>query len=271
MGATGAARSVVGVVRDRNVTFLAASVAYYAFVSIIPLLTLILVVGSIVGGESFAEAIVEQIQGSLSGSGASVVEDALTNESGRAGAGLVSVLFLLWSAIKVFRGIDIAFDEVYDAPTEASLVEQIRDGVVVAATVTLGIGLMVAVGAVLGLSVLAWIPFIGVLSAVVLLLGLVVVFLPLYFVMPPVEMSVRSAVPGAAFAAVGWIVLQFGFQLYTANADKYAAYGLLGAVLLFVTWLYFAGILLLVGAAINYVLDRGGTATGTTTDTSTNA
>jgi len=46
------------------------------------------------------------------------------------------------------------------------------------------------------------------------------------------------------FAAVGWTVLQIGFQLYASNAGQYEAYGAVGAVLLFVTWLYFAGIII---------------------------
>lgn len=81
-----------------------------------------------------------------------------------------------------------------------------------------------------------------------------IVFLPLYYVMPPVDVSAREALPGTAVAAVGWLVLQFGFQIYVANAGNYQAYGLLGAVLLFQTWLYFASILVLMGAVVNVVL-----------------
>ena len=95
-----------------------------------------------------------------------------------------------------------------------------------------------------------------VLPETLVILALVVVFLPLYYVLPPVSVSVRHALPGTVFAAVGWVLLQVGFFYYTGSAGQYAAYGLLGAVLLFVTFLYLAGVVLLVGAVLNAVLDR---------------
>jgi membrane protein len=92
-----------------------------------------------------------------------------------------------------------------------------------------------------------------VLGTLALVVVLALSFLPIYYVLPPVEVSVREALPGAVVAAVGWVLLQVGFRVYAANAGRYAAYGLIGAVLLFVTWLYFASIGVLLGAAVNAV------------------
>ncbi len=114
---------------------------------------------------------------------------------------------------------------------------------------------MIVVGTVLGI-VSGAVPYAGVLSWVVLLVGLVLVFLPIYYVLPPISIDLAEAVPGALFAAVGWAILQAGFQLYAANAGRYQAYGAVGGVLLFVTWLYFAGIVILFGAVLNVVLSR---------------
>ncbi|WP_254536185.1 YihY/virulence factor BrkB family protein [Halomarina litorea] len=259
MSATGTVRSVVDVARDRNITLLAAGFAYYAFVSIIPLLVMVLVVGSLVGGEAFAQFVVGQVESALSQSGADLVRNALTGGAGRAGAGAVSFLLLVWSALKVFRGLDIAFAEVYEVGDDPSLPQQVRDGLVALGAIAVGIALMVAVGAVLGTELLRSIPYLNVVGALALLAGLTVTFLPLYYVLPPVEMSVRAALPGAAVAAVSWLVMQFVFQAYLANSGKYQAYGVLGAVLLFVTYLYFAGIVILLGATVNYVLGRRAT------------
>lgn len=252
--AFGTVRSILELVKEQNVTFLAASVAYYAFISVIPLLLLALAIGSFLGGEAFAQQIVSTAQGQLSGQGATVVEQALTASSGRAGASVASIVALTWSALKVFRGMDLAFDEVYGLQAETGLVGQVKDGLVVLATVGLAAVLMIGLGVVLGQAARIGIPFIGVLGYVALIVGLVAIFLPLYYVMPPVEMTAREALPGTIVAAVGWLVLQVGFQIYAANAGDYAAYGILGAVLLFLTWLYFAAVLVLVGAVVNVVL-----------------
>ena len=255
MGVLTGVRRVVGVARDRNITFLAASVAYYAFVSLVPLLLLVLVVGNIVGGEAFARLVVQRLESSLSSSGQEVLRTALTNSQGRTGAGVVGVLTLAWSALRLFRGLDLAFAEAYGTASDPSLIEQLVDGVVTVALLAVTAGLMVAVGYVVGLpAVSEALPAPNVVGTLALFVGLVVGFLPLYYVLPPVDVSVREALPGAVFAGIGWLILQVGFRIYAANAADYQAYGILGAILLLVTWLYFAGILLLLGAVVNAVL-----------------
>lgn len=256
MNATSTAKSLVSVARDRNVTLLAAGFAYYAFVSVVPLLVLVLVVGSVLGGEAFTGFVLSRVGTVLSESGAAVVEQALSGGAGRTGAGAVSLLLVVWSAIKVVRGLDVAFAEIYAVGDDPSLLEQVRDGLVVFLGVGLAIALMVAVGAVLGTDLPVAVPYPNLLGSLTLVAGLVAVFLPLYYVLPPVDVSLRRALPGTILAAVGFLVLQFVFQAYLAGSGKYAAYGFLGAVLLFVTYLYFAGILLLVGAVLNHVLGR---------------
>ncbi|GAB3669469.1 YihY/virulence factor BrkB family protein [Halopiger thermotolerans] len=240
---------------DRDITFLAAGFAYYAFVSLIPMVLLALVVGSLIGGEDAAERLILIAGDFLPEAGETLVVNALSAESGRAEATVVALVVATWGALKVFRGLSLAFDMVYDEVVDDSLLDQIRDGLTVIVAGTGALALMVAVGAVLGFAGDV-VPFAGTVSWVTLLLGLVLVFLPIYYVLPPVPVAVGEVWPGAVFAAVGWTILQGGFQIYAANAGQYQAYGAVGAVLLFVTWLYFAGIILLLGAVLNVVRAR---------------
>ncbi|MFC7176850.1 YhjD/YihY/BrkB family envelope integrity protein [Halosegnis marinus] len=53
---------------------------------------------------------------------------------------------------------------------------------------------------------------------------------------------------------MGWTALQTGFRVYAGIAGSYEAYGVLGAVLLLITFLYFGGLVLLVGVVLNAVL-----------------
>ncbi len=248
-------KRVFDVARDRNVTFLAASVAYYAFVSLIPLALLVVVVGSLLGGQAFADFVVQQVASSLSTSGERILQQALTSSSGRTGAGVVGFLTVAWSALKLFRGLDIAFSEAYGTERDLSLVEQLVDGAVTIGLVVVAVGLVAAVGYALRTpSVAANVPFRNLVGNIALVGGLVVAFLPVYYVLPPVEMSVREALPGAVVAGVGWVALHAVFQFYLGYAGQYRAYGVIGAVLLFLTWLYLAGAVVLVGAVVNSVL-----------------
>lgn len=248
-------RDVVTVFQKEKVTFLAASVAFYAFLSIVPLLVLTLAVGSLFGEEALADRILSLVGEQLSEEGQALVSEAVTDTSGRGAASLVSIVALTWSALKVFRSIDLAFDQVYKSQPETSLPQQIINGLTVLGTVALAVVVMVVLGTVLRRPGFVEIPFVDIFGWAMLLIGLVVVFLPLYYVMPPDEMTVRAALPGTLVVSGGWLVLQAGFQVYTAHAGQYQAYGLLGAVLLFVLWLYFASILVLFGAVVNAVLE----------------
>lgn len=234
--------------------FLAASVAYYAFVSLMPLALLVIVVGSFVGGQAFADLVIRQVASSLSTSGERVLQRALTSSSGRTSAGVVGFVTVAWSALKLFRGLDIAFSEAYGTERDPSLVEQLVDGAVTIGLVVVAVGLVASVGYVLrSPGIAANVPFKNLLGNLALVGGLVVAFLPLYYVMPPVEMTVREALPGAVTAGVGWVALHALFQFYLAHAGQYRAYGIIGAVLLFLTWLYLAGAVVLVGAMVNSV------------------
>ena len=246
---------MAGLVRERNLTFLAASVAYYAFVSLIPLLLLALVVGSAVGGRAFTDRIVVLTGQYLSGSGQELIVGALTDAQSRVGASVVSLVALGWSGLKLFRGLDIAFDEVYGDEQHPGLVEQVRDALVVVVAVAGAAVLVVAVALALRLLDLQ-LPYVNLLGSLALVAVLVVAFLPLYYVLPPDDVTVWEALPGTLVAAVGWVLLQLGFRLYAANAGSYEAYGYIGGVLLFVTWLYFASIVILLGAAVNAVRHR---------------
>ncbi|MFB6359716.1 MAG: YhjD/YihY/BrkB family envelope integrity protein, partial [Halobacteriales archaeon] len=89
---------------------------------------------------------------------------------------------------------------------------------------------------------------------VVLLVGLFVAFLPLYIRFPDSDVTLREAVPGAGVVAIGWVGLQAAFQGYASLAAGGDLYGVLGGVLLLVTWFYLAAMLILLGAVFNVVL-----------------
>ena len=246
-------RSFVDTARDRDITFLAASFSYYAFVSLIPILILAVALSSLLG-RSLVDPILAQIR-TISPPLARLVRNALMNSSGRLTAGVVSFATLVWSAFKVFRGLANAFERVYDAAADVGIVEQLKDAVVVLVLVVVAAVVMAGVAALSRLFA-GIIPFPNLVTFVGGFVGLFLVFLPVYYVMPPLQVSLRHVVPGAAFAAVGWAVLHAAFVYYVANAAQSSAYGVLGGILLFVTFLYFFGILLLAGAVLNVTLDR---------------
>lgn len=257
-------RSVVAVVwrviettQDQRVTFLAASVAYYAFVSLIPAFLLLLVVASALFGDAFAARALEIGSEFLTPAGEETIESAIGGAAGRGGATVAGFAVLLWSTLKVVRALDTSFMQVYGVRKRVTFVDQLINAGSVVVAIGVGIVVMIGVGAALAaidLRIVLQIAGIVALPAL-----LTVVFFPMYFLLPYPPISPREAIPGAAFAAVSWTLLQTGFQLYAANAGQYQVYGVVGGILLLVTWLYVASMVVIVGAVVNVVLAEGRT------------
>nr|WP_303650291.1 YihY/virulence factor BrkB family protein [Halalkalicoccus sp. NIPERK01] len=269
--AIGVGRDVVAEVQENEATFLAASIAYYAFVSLIPLLLFSFVAVSAIGGQELANQIVGRTSDFLAPAGQEAIEGAITGEAGRGGATLAGSVVLLWSALKLFRGLDTAFSIVYDSGLDKSIVAQIVNALIVFLSILLAVVGMLVLGTLFAL--LPAIPFVGYVTPLFVLVALSVVFLPMYYFMPDVdELTIRDAIPGAVLAGTGWAALHSLFGLYASNAGQYEAYGVVGGILLLLTWLYIGGVLIILGAVLNSVLmtrdndtDDGGEETGETT------
>ena len=242
---------------EKNVTFMAAGIAYNAFVSLAPMLLLLLLVVSVFGGG--LEARIADAAGNwLPGPIATVVRRIFQDGSSATGVSVVGLVVLLWGTLKIFRGLDTAFSEIYETENTSSFVDQLEDGLVVF------VALVVAVVATVGVSAAfaafsGAVPFVGVLTPVILVVGLVVAFLPMYYRFPDADVSVTDVLPGVVFAAVGWAALQGLFQVYLMFKDPGSG-SFFGGVIVVVTYLYFSGLVLLVGAVVNAVV--GGHSTG---------
>jgi YihY family inner membrane protein len=254
--AFGTVRRVADLAIDRQVTFLAAAIAYYAFVSLVPALLLLVVVATAVFGETIAAQLVASTGDFLTPAGEEAVVVAVSSAGGRTGASLLGLGVLLWSTLKVFRGLDTAFVSLYGGDQAPSFLKQIADAASVVVGVGVGLGVMVAVGAFVAAA--DALPLVETASVLALPVLLAVVFLPMYYLLPQPAISVPEALPGAAFAAVCWTLLQAGFQVYAAGAAQYQVYGVIGGILLLVTWLYLAAVVVVLGGVVNVVLAERG-------------
>ena len=88
-------------------------------------------------------------------------------------------------------------------------------------------------------------------------LALVVFSLALYLLTPENYLTIRQALPGAIFFAVGWIIATKLFQLYVARYDRYnPTYLALASIIVLLTWMYLTCLLLLLGGKLNAIIRR---------------
>ncbi|MFQ3319505.1 MAG: membrane protein [Natronomonas sp.] len=252
------ARAVIKEARSENITFMAGSIAYHAFVSLLPFLLLMLFVLSELGSEDAARQLIEGVAENITPSGSAISQDfatllvnAATNATGSAGLSVLSLAILAWGTLRIFRGLDQAFSDIYESHAVNTLLDQILDAIVVFGA--LGAALFVVTIAESMITVPTSGIFGVILRPVFSTLFLAVAFYPMYYVFPDENVSFREVIPGALLAGAGWTALRYGFTVYT-RVSSTSDYGLVGIIILLITWLYFGGLILLVSAAVNAVL-----------------
>jgi len=233
--------------REHDIKYPAAALAYYAFVSQVPLLILVLAVVS--------DQLVGQIQTTtpdfLTPGAQQLLSEALVTASGRTWAALLAVGVLVWSRANIVIGFQTVVNRVENTPRE-SFRTQLHDAgsiigsfglVILAVILTNVIFALLPVGRVLSYSK----PFVqfGTLT---------IAFLPLYYAPSRLVSSLTEALPGALTAAVGWTVLLTAVSFYAANATQYALYGVLSGIIIILTSFYLGAIILMIGAIVNAVI-----------------
>ena len=243
--------SILEVAYDRDIKYPAAAIAYYTFVSLVPILML--------GFAGFGRRFVAGVEGTtaryLTPGAQELFMEALVSVSGRTGGVILSVAVLVWTGANVAIGYGTALDRIEGVRDEANVDRVRRGAVVLGSLVTAGgvVALSVLVAAIVDGGIVA-----GLVSPAILLVALTAVFLPLYYAPSRVVDAPRAALPGAVVAATGWTALHLVIQLYVVLAPRYALYGALSGIIILLTSLYAATMLLLLGAIVNwsYSLDR---------------
>lgn len=243
------ASAIVHVLRDRQLTLAAAGVAYHAFNALLPVLVLAVL------GASRSDLVADAttILGNRTGAGGTevaVVASAIRDSEGFWQLATLAGGVATWSAFQLGRAIASVFAVVYGDPHH-SLLGRAADVVVVFLTWVVALAFALVLSVLLGAvqPVLA----IAIAWPVVLFVGLLAAFLPLYLVFPP-NVSLRETLPGAALAAGVWTVSGLVLSAYASQAQSVQFFGVVGVVLLVLTWLYLGSLALVAGAATNAVL-----------------
>lgn len=78
-----------------------------------------------------------------------------------------------------------------------------------------------------------------------------------YYTCPDIQQAWRWVSPGSVFAVAMWLIVSLGFKLYLNNFDAYnKVYGSISGVIVMMLWLYWSGMVLLVGGEINAEIEH---------------
>ena len=256
--------------RHDAVSLLAAGVAFFGMLSLVPtMVALVSLYGLVADPEDIERSVEETLQAApdevrqLVSSQLSTIVDS--SSSGLRVGVAVGLVVALWSASAGMKHLVGAVSVAYDE-TESRGFVQMRG---LALGLTLG-GLLVAGVAVVGLFV---IPYdlrdadgaqgavADVLSAVrgPLLAVVMLLCIGLLYRWAPDRRAPRWVwvSPGAVIATVVWVLASVGFSVYTANFGRYnETYGALATVVIVMLWLYLSAFAVMLGAEVNGELER---------------
>ncbi|NQU22359.1 MAG: YihY/virulence factor BrkB family protein [Candidatus Nealsonbacteria bacterium] len=256
---------------------LAAAMAYYAVLSLFPLLLILIsVLGFVLrfspGAQDAQQQLLELLAENTSAAIAQHVGLVLAEVRMKATVGgPLGVLTLLLAAIGIFTQLERAFDRIWNVekPGAKGIVAAVRNVLchrLRGFLMMLGVGLLIVVaftaGAVASVvrSLAIGLPHGTMIwSLVEILLSVAVnclLFTLIYKILPKARVRWVEAVQGAAVAAVLWEVNR---QVLAALVigEKYSAYGIIGSVIALLLWVYLASSILFFGA--EYVrVGRGG-------------
>ncbi|WP_423920371.1 YihY/virulence factor BrkB family protein [Frigoribacterium sp. 2-23] len=254
-------------------TDLAASLTYYAVLALFPgLLAVVSLLGLFGQAQATTDAMLQLIGQLGSPSVADTLRGPIAEVTGSPAAGItfvVGVVGALFSASGYVGAFGRAMNRIYEIdegrpiwklrPTNLAITAVTVVLVVIAGLIlVLSGGIAQAVGDVIGLGSTALFVW-GIVKWPVLAIIVVVVVAILFYFSPNVKQPKFRWISLGSLLAIGiWLVASVGFGFYVANFSNYnKTYGSLGAVIVFLLWLWITNNALLFGAEFDAEIERG--------------
>jgi membrane protein len=188
------------------------------------------------------------------------------SSGGKTGFALIlALLVALYGASKVSTSLMTAMNIAWGVEEKRGFIK--RTLIALAIVAGMVIAILAAGLAISAVSLIeSLLPSLGGVAHVVLQIlsfvlaaGVVVLMLAVIYRYAPNRPNAKWAwvTPGSIVAAIVWALATIGFAFYVANFGSYnATYGALGAVIVFLTWLYLTSYIILMGAEMNAVLEQ---------------
>ena len=257
----GARRAIVGFVNHQGPE-VASGMAYFAILSLFQLIVLGIVVFSFVIGEGEARRmVIGRLEAALPlqpGTIGAVVDSIIAS---RGGLTLVSLAILAWGALGFFGALTTGVGRAFATSTRRpfwqdkliSLLLLAAAGGLAVGAVGVGLGAGVAVRRASSLP--GWgsggrlaLDLVGLLIPILLVL---VALLVIYRVVPNRRVTLRGVWPGALIGTLLFTLLRIGFTWYATDVARYESFfGPISTVITLLVFLYFASMVVLLGAEI---------------------
>ncbi len=247
--------------RKDEATVLAAALAYFASVSIAPLLVLVVaLVGLFFDRQAAQEQMIAQVRNVVGEQGSQFFVTVLDNARQptlASAAGILSFGLLLWGSTNVFTQLHNALNRIWLVDRAPGGVRGSLRGRLLAFAMVLGAAFMLLVSMVLSTTLAAlarlgalllpgsdWIWQLG--NYLAMFVVSMLLFALIFKVVPDAYIAWRDVLLGAAVTAVLFVAGNFVLGLYLAHAGS--AYGAVGSLAVFLLWVFYSAQIFFFGA-----------------------
>ena len=256
---------------DDNAARLSASLAYYAVLSIAPLLVLAVSVAGLVFGEDAARGqIASELSGVVGPQAGEGIQTLLIHakepEDGLFGS-IVGVVVLMFGASGVFGQLKDALNTIWNVePKKAAGIKGFIKQRFLSMAMVLGIGFLLLITLVFDAMLSAMGDYVGryvggeaVLHAIQLVISFAlatVLFAAIFRILPDLKIAWRDVWLGAVITSLLFVLGKFALGLYLGKAAVGSSYGAAGSLVVLLVWVYWSAQILFLGAEFTQVYAR---------------
>lgn len=248
---------------------LAAALAFYAILSLAPLLTIVIAISGFVFGQEAARGqIVTQVRGLVGDQSAQVIQTIIENANRSGGstvATIEGIMILIFGATGMFIQLRDAMNTIWDVkPRPGRGILGAIKGQLSSFAMVLGLGFLLVVL----LAVSAWLTIVGsyvggiaqrynlLLQAINILISFVAItfiFAMIFKFVPDIEVAWKDVWIGAAITSLLFTIGKFLMELYLSHSSIGSAYGAASSLIILLLWIYYSANILLLGAEFTQV------------------
>ena len=246
--------------KRQNISAYAASIAFFFFLSIVPMLIMVctIIPYTPLTEQDLVMLVTDLLPEMIAPLAESLIADVYARSSGVLS---IAAIATVWSAAKGVMAL-------MRGPNAVNGVEEKRNYFLVRAVASFYTLVMLVV-LVLSLFIMVFgnqlvnlalhrfpqlqsvVSFAMNFRFILVWLLLTLLFAAVYAYVPNGKLEFREQIPGAIFSAVVWSVFSWAFSVYVTYGNSYGIYGSLSIIIIVLLWMYMCMYIIMIGAYLN--------------------
>jgi membrane protein len=260
-------RGVTGIYNSDDLTF-AASIAYYALLSLFPFFLLALaILATVTGNDADREVVIGFVLRYFPRQFEFVNTQLQAMQAAGLRLGVIGSILMVWAAMGVFSTITSAVNHAWGVEKQPSYLKHKLMAFIM--LVTASLLLLVALVLVSAINVVEarWFevivtraPGLLVLQGWAIKSASTVIFILLvgliFYFVPNAAVRFRDVWVGAILTGLLWRLALAGFSRYVRDLNRFSVHGSIAAVVVFLVWVYISAVILLYGVEVTAAYAR---------------